>query len=171
MNLIAIPLTNTDLLLNQVNYDNGATTFELHGDTKKRVCIDTTDVKKVVDHSTAWYLSSNGYVFLTAWNRPTQYLHKLILSTDFDGFVVDHINGNKLDNRKQNLQLITPRQNIAKAKNGSVYGTNIILDRNFRVRVIHKGKSVHIGRYDSLEEAKTARNNWYIKNNIQQPTD
>ena len=38
-----------------------------------------------------------------------------------DGMVIDHINGNKRDNRLENLQCITQKQNMQRALRGSVY--------------------------------------------------
>lgn len=38
-----------------------------------------------------------------------------------EGYVIDHINNNKSDNRIENLQLLTPRQNSAKAKEDGLY--------------------------------------------------
>ncbi len=37
-----------------------------------------------------------------------------------EGFVVDHINSNRLDNRIENLQLLTPTQNTQRSATGTI---------------------------------------------------
>lgn len=65
-----------------------------------------------------WYVSENGYV-LTDTPKPKrgqysvkQRLHRLIVLCP-EGMDVDHKNGNKLDNRKENLRICTRSQNLA----------------------------------------------------------
>lgn len=63
-----------------------------------------------------WHLA-NGY----AARKPsakTIFLHKIVNSTP-DGFMTDHINGNKLDNRKENLRNCSRSQNAANSKKRS----------------------------------------------------
>lgn len=46
------------------------------------------------------------------------FLHHFVLDIyprELRGFVIDHINGDSLDNRKHNLQIITQEQNMAKS--------------------------------------------------------
>jgi hypothetical protein len=73
-------------------------------------------------------------------------------------FVIDHINGNRLDNRKENLRFVTNQENSwnqTKTK-GYSYDSKY---KKWRVRISVSNKRISIGRYDSQEEAR----NSYLK--------
>jgi hypothetical protein len=52
-----------------------------------------------------WYMDADGYAVSNSGG-----LHRYLLGPP-RGLVVDHINGNRLDNRRENLRIVTQRQN------------------------------------------------------------
>jgi hypothetical protein len=69
--------------------------------------IDATDLPRAMLRT--WYMKKDGYVRSNA-PRPSVSLHRFILNAP-DGYDVDHINHNTLDNRRTNLRIVTTAQN------------------------------------------------------------
>jgi len=74
---------------------------------------------------------------------------------------VDHIDGVKSNNIITNLQLLTPRENTAKARqqNGRVEPTGVGFHKfsnKYRAYTFINGKQLHIGLYKTKEEAYNA---------------
>ena len=71
--------------------------------------------------------------------------------------VIDHINENKIDNRLENLQIITNRYNISKSyKNKSSKYTGVCFDKNrnkWISTIKINGKQKNLGRFKTEEEA------------------
>lgn len=70
----------------------------------------------------------NGYKVVNIRNGETKMqcrVHRIIWIARYgiipDGYVIDHINNNKTDNRIYNLQLLTPAENSHKAKKDGLY--------------------------------------------------
>ncbi len=79
--------------------------------TKGKVAIvDDEDFELL--SKTSWHFHNLGYA---RSGRPKRYMHRVIMNAD-KGKFVDHINGNKLDNRKCNLRFATVSQNRANSK-------------------------------------------------------
>ena len=101
-------------------------------------------------------------------NKKPARLHRLILNAP-DCYDVDHINGNTMDNRKCNLQLVTEQQNAAKGKlysaNKSGYRgvTWHMAGSKWRTQITVNGRSIHLGIYDTKEEAALAYNEAALK--------
>ena len=83
---------------------------------------------------------------------------------------IDHINGDTLDNRIDNLRVVN---NMTNSKNRSIqsnntsgyHGINQLPSGNWRVRISHNRKRVNIGTFNTFEEAKAAREEAEIKYN------
>ena len=77
-----------------------------------------------------------------------------------DGYQVDHINNIRTDNRLENLQYISLIDNDRKRLNYKVgqpiKGYSITKYGRFRARLIHYGKHIDLGTYDTEEEARQA---------------
>jgi hypothetical protein len=87
------------------------------------------------------------------------YVHKLVaisfLNHKPNKFekVIDHINGNQLDNNFFNLQIITHRENISKSfKKYLPIGVRMIKNK-FSSSIYIKGKNISLGSFDTKEEA------------------
>lgn len=107
-----------------------------------------------------WGLSSHGYAESHFKGRST-YLHRFLTDPP-KGKVVDHKNGDRLDNRFANLRVCEIRQNIA-STSATGYGAlghkNIYHDRGkYHVAISTRfaGKK-HIGSFAKLEDAIVAR--------------
>lgn len=103
-----------------------------------------------------------GYIILSVAKKHISY-HVLvwILSTDKDipaGYYIDHINGNKTDNRIENLRLVTQRQNMQNMKchrEGCFRGVQYRADKGkWNPRIWINGKKLSLGYYWSPEEAE-----------------
>lgn len=100
--------------------------------------------------------------------RTSLLLHRFILKPP-SGFFIDHINGNGLDNRKRNLRLCTPSQNmfnrrISKSKKNGPKGLYWIKERKkWRVMISAYYERFNIGYFSSKREALIAYNEAAIR--------
>jgi len=104
----------------------------------------------------------NNHGYLTVCIQQKQYLvHRVIYSMfygDFDG-LIDHIDGNRLNNRIENLRLATHSQNsfnskLYKNNKTGIKGVSYVAkDDKFIARCQTKGQSKYLGSFDSLEQA------------------
>jgi hypothetical protein len=120
-----------------------------------------------------WHVSHEGYANRMEWVIPRKTcrafrLHRVVLERMLGRSLqpdeaVDHINGDKLDNRRENLRLATWQQNSQnkpiQANNTSGYrGVRHVPGRkaHWRAVITVKGKSVHLGYFDTAEAAAAA---------------
>lgn len=109
-----------------------------------------------------WYFIPQGYAFRSQSGK-TIYMHRKILNTPKEK-LTDHINRNKLDNRKVNLRIATRSQNAVNVKlfltNTSGYrGVWWERRRNKWIAEIkYQGKKYYLGEYlNKLDAIKIRR--------------
>lgn len=117
--------------------------------------------------NTGWYVGTNGYARSDSPNH-CELMHRLITRAP-KGTFVDHINGNKLDNRRENLRIVNQSINSFnrhKLNNNNTTGyTGISMWKNewskrkakYRVHIRVNYKYKTVGYFKTLEEAITAR--------------
>jgi hypothetical protein len=127
--------------------------------------VDAADLPLVEMYS--WHMD-NGYA-KTQVRQPDGkqkklMMHRVIAGTP-DGMETDHINGNRVDNRRANLRNATPAQNQynkgLQRNNKSGY-KGVSFDKKagkWSARIKFNMKKFHIGFYDTPESASAAYRN------------
>lgn len=147
MNYILIPLRNKDELVY----------------TK----VDMEDAAKACKYKWSFV---NGYARAEDTERKTLSLHRLVLGlTENDAVEVDHINRDKLDNRKYNLRIATRGQNNINALHtgkNKYRGVHQRSQNSFRAAIsigTDPSKKILVGGFKTAEEAARAYNELAIK--------
>lgn len=130
------------------------------------VLIDEEDYERV--KAIDWHFKNqNGYIYFRKriWKNNkgvTVLLHRYIMGISGAGQIVDHISRNTLDNRKCNLRICTRQENSRNCKNmntnkSGYKGVGFKKDQNkWRARISFNNKSIHLGYFDTPEEAYEA---------------
>jgi len=119
--------------------------------------IDVEDLEEVSGFP--WRVDSKGYVVRSlSWTKIEQ-LHRVITHAP-PGKVVDHANGNKLDNRRANLRVCSAAENLRnrkRAKSNKSGFKGVYSDRSkWRAQIRIDGKKICLGTFDSPEIAHDA---------------
>ncbi len=109
------------------------------------------------------------YALITI-NGKKHFLHRFLLGLHEEEYtlqkVVDHINGDSLDNRIENLRICTQKENMCNIrKKSSIVGVSWYKAGNqWSARAMHNYKPIHIGYFNTYEEAIYARVKWEKEN-------
>jgi hypothetical protein len=126
------------------------------------VFVDAEDFDRVNSIQWSAFKSKNTWyaVKSTSENGKTITLRmsRFILNVHTEDYTVevDHRNNNGLDNRKENLRICTRSQNLSNRRNysGNPYkGIEKMAKGNWRARIANNGKYIHLGMYNTAEEA------------------
>ena len=137
-----------------IKYDDHAeiVLYDNYGIEKSRTLIDLDDVDKVKDYK--WcILSASGYVS-TNIKGLNMRLHRFIMDCPED-MVVDHINHDRLDNRKSNLRICTRQQNNMNRKCAGI--TYHKTTGKWIAQIAYNHNHMYLGSFDKKEDAIQAR--------------
>lgn len=115
-------------------------------------------------------LSSSGYYIVNLFKEKnnTILVHKLVAISFLNyipnnrKLVIDHIDGNKLNNNLENLQIITQRENIIKSKNKKNDTSKFIgvhfnkRAKKYQSQIYYNNKRIHLGYFNNELDAKNA---------------
>lgn len=108
-----------------------------------------------------WHITPKGYAVHTLPNHSKIYMHRFILGVNDSNLCVDHINGDPLDNRRENLRAATMSQNCANrtksaGKTSAYKGVSKRPNGTYEAYIQENGKKKHIGYYQSELAAAAA---------------
>ena len=122
-----------------------------------RALIDLDDLETVKQYH--WYLDQKGYVAAKGidGSKYPREIHRLIMNNP-KGMIVDHINRDKLDNRKSNLRICTTKENN---RNKSLNSNNKTGYKGvspclYKVSISKDGITYNLGKFNSKEQAARA---------------
>lgn len=108
-----------------------------------------------------WRTNLCGYASASI-NKKQKRFHVEIMGKK-DGYVLDHIDRNKLNNQRNNLRFVTQQgnavnSNLSKNNTSGIKGVGKDRKRKkWYARIMLNGKNIHLGYYDTIEEAAEAR--------------
>ncbi len=159
--------------MNEYRIEGDVAYLKLTTNTREFVAeamIDVADLDKAFSLGrrwcAAWAETQKQYRVVARSEGKMYKLHRYLMDAP-DGLEVDHVNGILLDNRRVNLRLTTRgqnAQNLHSARNGkirkSISGIRGVSwdgrTNKWHVRVGVNYKQIHIGYFDSIEEAECA---------------
>jgi len=126
--------------------------------------IDTEDLPKIKEFPNNWnvnFQNSDHIYVVTTLGGQSFRMHRIINECPTDK-MVDHINGNTLDNRKANLRNVTGKENQQNRSKGAqrnsksgIRGVCWVGQRNkWRADIKVDGKRIYLGLFDTKEEAE-----------------
>ena len=150
---------------NRIEFDTSLGCLRVYFNNSNEYFLCDTEDRDIVEKY-CWH-NNNGYaVGGDRGNNKSIRAHRAIMSKyeNIDNFVIDHINHNKLDNRKFNLRKCTNAENQRNMRPLLEISKRYIYyeeERNKYVLTIrYKGKRIK-WRFDTLEEAMIFRDNFF----------
>lgn len=128
-----------------------------------KTIIDDEDYELVNKYN--WYYH-NGYATTKVkvnGKRKHIYIHRLVNNTP-DGLITDHINGDRLNNRRSNLRSCTDKQNLRnrkKRKDSKGNYKGVVLYKRtgkWQAYIMKDSKQYHLGYFNKEKDAAKAYN-------------
>lgn len=126
--------------------------------------VDDSDYDHLI--TMKWYTPKNGLKYAKrSFGKKTLSMHRYILGVVDRNVLVDHIDGNPLNNTRGNLRICSSSQNLHNSKKPSrgvtseYKGVHVTKQGGIRAQICLNSKRVHLGTFRTFEEAALAYNN------------
>ena len=136
--------------------DNGVLVIKTAGNVE--ILADPHDHDLLKNHS--WCISKTGYAVANIKGNVVK-MHRFLLN--FPDGIIDHINGNPLDNRRHNLRITTATVNArnigaqSNTKSGKIGVSPIAGGKKWRARIMVDRREIRLGHFDKFDDAVYAR--------------
>ena len=123
--------------------------------------IDDDDLPLVANGRWKRFTAAPGYHYVATRGKRPMLLHRWLMLPP-SGMVVDHINGDTLDNRRENLRVCTHQQNMRnrrKARIGACTYKGVYFragKNRWHANIKENGRHVHLGSFRTQEAAAAA---------------
>lgn len=161
---------NIDISRNQFTIQDDYAVIKLY--SGHETLVDVEDLDRIRNYT--WYAQyfkpQDRFYILMAnrfarkdFGKSTVLLHRYILGVDHLDVLVDHENRNSLDNRKRNLRIATPAENVrnsgpSKLNKLGLKGVWKTSKDRYLSQITFEGKREHVGSFDNPIDACIAYN-------------
>lgn len=132
--------------------------FSVKGKEVGTIKVDAEDLDKVKSYK--WHIKKSNHTSyaITHIGNKKILMHCLLMGQK-DKKVLDHINGDGLDNRKSNLSFVSHGSNIRnQTPHKKSVGVKKVPSGRYQAVIMSNYKSIYLGTYDTYEEAQRVRN-------------
>lgn len=150
--LIKLAVNDLEYLKERLNYDRNTGLFYWRSHSEHQYT-----------GRLAGHINADGYRMIRVLKKKTYGQHRLawaFINGNWPIGEIDHINGDRTDNRIENLRVVSDRenaQNRSAHRNGKLVGSYYDSKRNkWRGRITIAGIVRYLGSFDSAEEAHKA---------------
>lgn len=158
-----VPMCDQCRSRNEYEVEGGVACIDVSTKThpEAKTLVDVCDLDLAIATGGRWHAARgpNGLLYVSQKNGG--YLHRLIMG-DPEGFEIDHINGNGLDNRRDNLRIVTSAVNrrntrISLRNKSGVVGVFSKQGKYHAYIVSLAGDQEYLGSFSNLLDAAAAR--------------
>ena len=124
--------------------------------------VDDDDYQRLAEFTSSWYAKKNRRTHYAARHarragqRVFIYMHRQVMGAAGE-LAIDHINGDGLDNRKENLRFATTQQNGFNRRPSNAIGLRGVTfhrhSAKWQAQIRHNGKWIYLGLFLTAEAA------------------